>query len=237
MVKSISNALKVLDYLVARHIDGENASLAEISDHLGLRNTTVRNMLKTMEESGYLARGMRRSYTLGPRCLDIERVRFGGAKLADAAIHPLTSLAERIGESVVLATMTASERKVLIRVDGGNVVSVDSTKVDAGGGGACSLVTNRVLLAYASSEELYLFVERYGLPRADEWSAAVSIEDLFVELRGIRGKGFAELRGEQLSSISFPVFAGANLAVAAVGVYAPSYRYDDEKSEIGKKAI
>ena len=237
MVKSVRNALKVLDYILERHVDGKDATLGEISSHIGLRNTTVRNMLKTMEECGYLSRGAGRSYALGPKCLDIKRVGSGAAKLAENARAALAALAERIGESVVLTTMISGKRKVLLRIDGGNVISVDSSKIDIGGAANYSLVTNRLMLAYASPSELEKAVERNGLPKPGEWKGVESYEDLIVELRKIRALGYSEVRGENLSSVAFPLLSHDSTVIAAVGVYAPSYRYDDDKAELIKNEL
>jgi DNA-binding IclR family transcriptional regulator len=235
MVKSVHNALRALDFIVERHLNGKIVSLGDISSHLELQNTTVRNMLKTMEASGYVSRGEKRSYCLGYRCLDIERSRIGGKRLVDAAARALPVLAERIGESLVLATIIGGRRNVLLRISGGDIISVDSAKADAGSG--YGLVTNRIMLAYASQSELDAMIEENGFPTIAEWEGVDSQDNLIVELRRIREMGYAEQRGESLSSVAFPILSENGDALAAVGVYAPTFRYDTAKADYIKKEI
>lgn len=229
MVKSVHNALKALDFIVERHLNGKNVTLGEISSHLELRNTTVRNMLKTMEKSGYVSRGEKRSYTLGARCFDIERARVGGKRLVEAAGGALSVLADKIGESLVLATIIRGRRNVLLRVSGGNVISVDSAKAEGGSG--YGLVTNRIMLAYASPGELQSAIEANGLPSSGEWAGVISYEDMVVELRRIRKIGYAEERGESLCSLAFPILSENGDVLASLGVYVPTFRYDESKVE------
>lgn len=235
MVKSVHNALKALDLIVELHLNGKSVTLGEVSTYLGLRNTTVRNMLKTMEESGYVSRGEKRSYTLGSRCFDIERARVGGKRLLEAAGGVLSALADQIGESLVLATIIGGRRNVLLRVSGGNVISVDSAKADGGGG--YELVTNRVMFAYASPGELQSAIEANGLPAVGEWENVESYEDMVVELRRIRKIGYAEQCGESLCSAAFPILSENGDALASVGVYIPTFRYEDAKFEYIKNEI
>ncbi|NUQ01002.1 MAG: helix-turn-helix domain-containing protein, partial [Armatimonadetes bacterium] len=103
-VQSVRRALEALDRLALAGLRGEAVSLQQVAEHLGVAATTAHNIIKTLATCGYVQRE-ERGYGLGPRCADLARsARFGGGWLerAAAVVH---QLAERTGESVVLATL------------------------------------------------------------------------------------------------------------------------------------
>ncbi len=70
-----------LDILVLLAEAGESLSLKAISDRLGLKNTTVHNLLRTLRASGFAAQlSHSQEYTLGPR-LPALMARYGANKL------------------------------------------------------------------------------------------------------------------------------------------------------------
>ncbi|NOY75918.1 MAG: hypothetical protein GXP32_09050, partial [Kiritimatiellaeota bacterium] len=166
---------------------------------------------------------------------DVERARVGGKRLVEAAGGALSALADKIGESLVLATIIGGRRNVLLRVSGGNVISVDSAKAEGGSG--YELVTNRVMLAYASPGELQSAIVANGLPFAGEWENVDSYEDMVVELRRIRKIGYAEQCGESVCSVAFPILSENGDVLASVGVYVPTFRYEDAKVDLIKLSL
>lgn len=234
MLQSVKNALEALDYVLERYREGEGASLSDIAKHLGLQNTTTRNMLKTMEECGYLARGAGRSYLPGPKCLDMERICSTNEQLLEVAGKYLSGIAESTGEGLVLSTLVGGKRQVLARVAGGNIISVDPDQAE--GKAPYQLVTNRIMLAYATPQELEIFIKEYGLPTGD-WNGVREYEDLVVELLKIKKQGYEEEHEEHLACLAFPVFGPNGKVIAAIGSFIPIYRYDSAKAEEMKKSL
>lgn len=234
MLQSVKNALGALDYILERYRGGEGASLSDIAAHLGLQNTTTRNMLKTMEACGYLARGTARSYLPGPKCLDIERSCSSNKLLLEIAEKYLSEVASGTGEGLVLTTLIGGKRQVLARVAGGNIISVDPDQAE--GKAPYQLVTNRIMLAYATPQELQIFIDEYGLPTGD-WNGVREYEDLVLELLKIKKQGYEEEHEEHLACLAFPVFGPQGNATAAIGSFIPIYRYDSAKAEMMKKSL
>lgn len=234
MLQSVKNALGALDYILEQYREGQGASLTEIASHLGLQNTTTRNMLKTMEGCGYLSRGSGRSYLPGPKCMDIERSCQSSKELLEIAGKYLSAIADKSGEGLVLTTILGGKRKVLLRVAGGNIVSVDPNMAE--NKAAYSMVTNRIMLAYATPQELQIFIDEYGLPTGD-WNGVREYEDLVIELMKIKKQGYEEYREEHLASIAYPVFGSRGTVIAAIGSFIPIYRYDAAKADEMKKSL
>ena len=223
MLQSVKNALGALDFILEQYREGKGATLTEVAKHLGLQNTTTRNMLKTMEGCGYLSRGSGRSYLPGAKCMDIERSCSTNEKLLEMASKYLTAVAEKSGEGLVLTTIIGGKRKVLARFTGGNIVSVDPRMAE--NKAAYSMVTNRIMLAYANPQELEIFIKEYGLPTGD-WNGVREYEDLVIELLKIKKRGYEEYREEHTASIAYPVFGIQGNIIAAIGSFIPIYRYD-----------
>ena len=66
-VKSVENAFTALEFIVEMTLEKEGAMLGEIAEKLGMRKTTARNLLQTMEHCGYVTRRGFGFYRLGNR--------------------------------------------------------------------------------------------------------------------------------------------------------------------------
>ena len=167
-VKSVKKALDALDFVIIESISKEGVSLGEIASHLGIQNTTAHNILKTMEICGYISRAQGRLYSLGAKCCQITRAGSVLKRLMNVAMPLMSELAEKTGESFVLTTLLNGERHVLFRAKGGGAISVESEKAD--NTNLYSMVTTRVMLAFAADAEVGYFIQKNSMPDK-EWNS------------------------------------------------------------------
>lgn len=223
MIQSIERAFSVLDYLVLRSLSGEGVPLQDIARHLDVAAPTAHNILKTMVGCGYVGRDDHAGYTLGPRCRDIARGSVLAGGLIAAATGAVHALAERTGESVVLATLVHGKRLPVLRAEGQSVVRV-ATSVETGSG-FWGMVTGRVLAAWADAQELGEIMDANGLP-GEAWGGIETEPQLTEALGAVRQDGHAaqveEDRG--VAALAVPVFEPGGRVLAALGVYLPSMR-------------
>ncbi len=227
MIQSIERALTALDYLVLRSLSGEGAPLQDISECMGVASSTAHNILKTMVQCGYVGRDEAGQYVLGPRCRDISRgSRLSGGLLA-AATGAVHALAERTGESVVLATLAHGRRHPVLRAEGQSVIRVGAN-VEVGAS-FFSLVTGRVLASWASAEELAEILEIQGYPGVS-WDGIHDDATLAAALHATREAGHAaqDERDRGLASLAVPVLEPGGQLVAALGVHLPAMRAEAE---------
>lgn len=228
MIKSVVNAFSALEYVVAQGLRQDEAALPDIAAHLGLQKTTARNLLRTLEQCGYLRRTARGVYAAGKHCETLARSSGGYAALRERALPVMNRLAEATGETFGLAVLFNGHRFCICRVVGGASIAVKPEVVDEG---RCyDAVTTRTLLAFASVVEQRAFIASNGLPPESEWPEAFGDEDaLFGQLREIRRAGGGSFSRDSIIAIAAPLMDSGGALVAALGTYAPAFRSDEKR--------
>lgn len=107
MIQSVTRALEMLETIP--HAGGA-ASLGEIAGRAGLKTTTAHNILRTLQDAGYIRRrpgDMR--YHLGDRILNLARVVGDDDALRSRLRPALEEMAARTSETVFLAVPSGDE--------------------------------------------------------------------------------------------------------------------------------
>jgi DNA-binding IclR family transcriptional regulator len=228
MIKSVVNAFNALEYIVEQALRKGEATLPGIASHLGLQKSTARNLLRTLEDCGYLRRTARGVYAAGKRCEALAQSSSGYAGLREKALPVMNRLAEATGEHFGLAVLFNGHRFRICGVVGGADITVNAEVV--GEGKAYSAITTRILLAFASSEEQKAFIAGNGLPSESEWPEASGGEEaLYAQLREIRRAGVSEFARGSVAAIAVPLLDPEGNLVAALGMYAPAFRSDEKR--------
>ena len=171
-VKSVLKALGALDFVLEQSMTRPGVGLSEIAAALAIRPTTARNILKTMEQAGYIGRAGDRLYVPGPKCHGMSRGARVSARLMKVMPPVLERLAADLGESFVVTTLFNGMRKVLLRQQGSSPIVVETRNAEQDAM-AYRLVTTRIMLAFTSENELDLFIGQNGLP-GREWTASTA---------------------------------------------------------------
>lgn len=214
-VRSVYKALTALDYINAAQVGGAGAALSDIAAHLGEKPTTVRNILKTMEQCGYLERDGK-AYIPGAKCGDLRRGAWFG-RLLEAARPRLTRLAAELGDSFVLTGLLDGRREVLARFAGGGAVVVNPRHAD--GQPVYALVTTRIMLSRADAAALARFLAVNGPPSTADWPEAAA--DLPEALATLRTRGYArEDTATQYRAYAVALTRSDGLLLGAAGAFA-----------------
>jgi IclR family acetate operon transcriptional repressor len=107
LIQSIERATAILEIIAQ---EGGAARLQHIAEHTKLGKTTAHNLLKTLDELGYVHRraGDTR-YHLGGRILNLARIAGDDGALRSRLRPALEALARRTGEMVYLAVPSGDE--------------------------------------------------------------------------------------------------------------------------------
>ena len=115
MIQSIERAVAILE-IIAR--EGGAASLKHISEQTGLGKTTAHNILKTLDELGYVRRRVGDTrYHLGGRILNLARIAGDDSALRTRLRPVLDSIAAKTGETVYLAVPSGDETYYLDAIE------------------------------------------------------------------------------------------------------------------------
>jgi IclR family pca regulon transcriptional regulator len=192
-------------------------TLSEIAAVTGLARPTVRRILITLEELGYV-RIADRGYTLTPRVLELGMAYVNALNMWDVARPHMQDLVGRTNESTSMAQLDGSDIVYVARVAVPKIVALAVTVGTRFPAPATSM--GKVLLAAlppASVPEVLAEPSRSGITPFRQPSGA----DLETALREVRAKGWA-LADQDLApgvrSVATGVRDGDGRVVAAINV-------------------
>ncbi|GAA2338261.1 IclR family transcriptional regulator domain-containing protein [Dactylosporangium salmoneum] len=192
-------------------------TLSEIAAATGLARPTVRRILLTLEELGYV-RAAERGYALTPRVLELGMAYVNALSLWDVARPHMQRLVAQTNESTSMAQLDGSDIVYVARVAVPKIVTLAVTIGTRFPAPATSM--GKVLLAALPPDELSRTLAEPGrsgiTPR---WQP--SRDELDAALREVRAKGWA-LADQDLApgirSVAAPVRGGDGRVVAALNV-------------------
>ncbi|KQN37214.1 IclR family transcriptional regulator [Pedobacter sp. Leaf41] len=221
MIQVINRAFDILEF-IAREPDKPKV-LGEISQALNLNPGTCSNIIKTMMNRKYIEKAeFKKGYILGSAAYNLTGNEGYRKGLIDVSRSDMELLTSEINENSELSVLQNDLRLVLLRVKSDHDVQARTASEKR----AYDTAAGRIMLAYLGDSELEAFVQKFGLPKADEWSEAKSLSSFFVELSKIREIGYAiQISVNQIVGLAVPLFKDEKI-IACLGMYMPTYRYD-----------
>jgi len=221
-VQSVERAFDILEALAPAE---DGLGVTDLARALGLKTPTVHNLLRTLVARGYAAKDEdTRRYRLGHRCAALGLAFGRGLRLPEAAEPHLRELSGELNESIVLGVLEQGEVAFLARVEARRMLAVNFDHAPVSDG--YSTVCGRVLLAYLTPEALKAYVAAHPVARSRA-EGIRSRKALDAVLAEVRGQGYCAYWRERntVLAIAAPVFDAEDVAVAAVGVALPGFRF------------
>lgn len=232
MIQVIERAFEVLVYLASAQ--GKTASLSQIQAATGIQKTTLSNILKTMEQTGFVAHPQKRKgYRMGYKMYMLAGPQYFFEKIGTLAADEMKLLHDVFSETVVLAAEQDGRRVVLrvLECQEGITARISHSN------DIYQSATGRVILANYPEDQLHRVVSSSGLPSANSWHGILSEEDLQRELAIIRNNGFSVSNDHpDIKGIAVPVIVG-HTTVVAIGVCLPKFRCTISKVTLIKHVL
>lgn len=223
-ISSLDRGLDVLEAIV-RHAHG--VGTRALAKELGMSVTSVHNMASTLVQRGYLAQDDRtRQFHPGPHLALLSRASSLADDLTRAAMPLLRAAADSSGESVMLGGIVGARIVRLAFLAASQTLSVREPE-NFGDIAHCTAV-GKVLLATMAAPDLAAFL-RAAPPRRFTEHTIHKPADLRAELERVRTQGFARVVDEfadGVSALGVSVPGSEAILPAAIGISAPSVRYD-----------
>lgn len=220
-VRAVERALDILLCFT----DATDLGLSEISSRLSLHKSTVHRLLATLENKGFLIRGVEtEKYRLGFRIWELSANLTHNDDPATMLLPEMERLRDLVEETISLYVRDGMER---IRIQA--VQSKQPIRRVAPIGARMPLTvgaSSKVLVAYADAA-----VARELLEDPD-WPDFVSRESYVEQLEQIRQQGFAtsvEERELGTAAVAAPIFNRNGQLVASIAASGPSNRLTQEK--------
>jgi IclR family pca regulon transcriptional regulator len=194
-------------------------SLAEIAQFTGLSRPTVRRVLLTLEQLGYV-RSEGRQFFLTPRVLALGYAYLSSLNLTEIAQPHMERFVQKINEACSLSTLDDVDVVYISRVPTRRITSLTlatGTRLPAH-----ATAMGHVLLASLPETELQRYFARAELQPLTSRTIRTQ-QELVERLREVRSQGWARIDQELeegLRSIAAPVRGADGRVIAAVGMSA-----------------
>ncbi|MBQ5984609.1 MAG: IclR family transcriptional regulator [Bacteroidales bacterium] len=223
MIRVIDKALNILE-LLASDITQEYP-LGMIADALEMDKGTCSNIVKTLQQRGYVSQSApRKGYKLGYMIYRLGDSFVNNEDLARLSIGTMERLAARFNESVLLSVLRQDKRITLYNTVPEQDLTVRTSREKP----AYCATTGRMILSYLSSEELVRFIRLHGLPKAGEWDGVTSYSELLSELEKAREQGWRiDVNRNHIVGLGVPIWKGDKV-VASLGIFLPEARFNGE---------
>jgi DNA-binding IclR family transcriptional regulator len=202
----IEKAVRLLD----EFRDSGTLTLTELSDRLSMSKSTVHRLLSSLDQVGFVEKEAQPgSYRLGMKLFELGSLVQYRMHLRQIALHYMTELVERTGETAFLLIRDGLHGRCIERIEGDHVQAL-ALKL----GGTLPLHVGagpRVLLAYASPEFLQQYLAQESL-QAFTMNTIIDPQALCANMAEIRRRGYV------LS------YEDVTIGVAALGV--PLFNYE-----------
>lgn len=226
-VESLHRGLQILEYISGSMDDG--AMLSEIAEAMGLKRSTVHNLLKTLVSCGFAKNNGEGRYSLGWKVRSISNnqilMRIGSGRMQSIQLE-LNRLTVDIGENLVLAALINGKREVIARTSSGHTIDVHTSMIEKINDPIWRFETGMILSAYSEPEELDRIISIYGLPDGK------SHDELAAMLAKVREDGYSKFPHTDIYAISIPVLDSQGHLLAAIAINQPLFRYTAEREAV-----
>ena len=237
-VQSIARAFAIAEE-IARNREG--ISLAELSKHVGLHNSTTFHLVKTMVQLGYVSQlADSRKYRIGRRMFTLAAGALDEIELVSVATPVLEKLTGETGEYSHFAIRSGDQIVVVAKTAGTGIFQMVDRTGAVRPGHATAL--GKVLLAALSPAQLERYLESCEL-RPYTAKTIVEREPLLREIDEVRRKGIAFDDGEfdsEARCVAVPVHDFTGRVAGAIGISGPMWRLSlqalQEKSKYVREA-
>jgi len=235
-VQSVERSLDILEALAAAH---PGTGIADLSQQVSLRASTVHRLLATLVLRGYARQNSQNGqYSLGPRALQLGRAFHDRSDLR-AEAHPfLQQLVAASGETANLSIRDNGEAIYIDQVQSARVVRIFAEigrRVPLHSTGC-----GKVLLAFLEPAERSHYAAEHGLPAYTPHTITTT-QELERALAEIRQRDFAtdnEEQDEGVRCVAAPVRDHTSAVVAAISLSGPVSRVTmDRIPELAKLLV
>ena len=211
--------------------DSGGVSIGELSRRLLISKHSVRRLVTTLQEMGYVAERHDDSFALTIKLFELGAKVLPNLDLARLADAPMREIAESSRETVHLGARSGDQIVYMHTISSAYGLRMQS--VIGSTNPLYSTAIGKALLAWSDAGEARAILSNVEFNHRTPHTL-VSLEAVMDALPAIREQGFSEDNEEQeqgLRCIAAPVFDYTGAVVAALSISAPTTRFTDARRE------
>lgn len=228
-LQTVERALNFLEFVAS---SSTPPTARQVADGLGLNITTCYHLMRTLLSRGYLDRRDNGTLRLGRSVGSLFRAYQLGFNVTEHLSSVIVALTERTAETSFLSTL--EDRNVILRalVEGSQPLRVGGLYVGLTGN-ELKRASGKAILAHADSAVQHAVIERYRAEAAPRPAAELTSQVL-TDLAKVREDGWAidADHSPGIVSIGAPFFDHDGTVVGAVGIVAPSTRWEENRTRL-----
>ncbi len=224
-IQVIERAFRILE----RIAESPNSphTISALAEATELKVPTVSKIVRTMNQLGYLEfAGRKTGYLLGKRTANLARFYQDRNPLRRAALPFLQDFRHQFGEYICVSELLDSRRHIVCCETSTHTIQV-SSRLYPEVENPCRSVSGRILMAGLCREQQEKCFERNGPPEK-LWKTVKNREDFQRELDVIARQEYLLETDSEVAMIACPIRLDGK-TVAAVGVFVPEYRFQEER--------
>ncbi|PAE09177.1 IclR family transcriptional regulator [Terribacillus saccharophilus] len=228
-VKSAKRVLEIFELLTSYP---NGLTIKEISGLLSSPQSSTFNVVKTLEDNGYLTSDIGKKYTLGAKLIEIGNSAMESMDLSKIGTPHLTELGQYVQETVFMAVLSDEELFYISKID--NNRSIRTTAQPGLRKPLYCTGLGKAFLAFMPADLRDSILERTELVPITE-KTLTDRSMLEAQLETFYAQGYSiddEENEEGLYCLAAPVFGAGNKLMAAVSVAGPKERMTSRKQDI-----
>jgi DNA-binding IclR family transcriptional regulator len=226
-VNSLSKALRILEIFSPQQT---NLSLSQLSRILKIPKSTLLNMIRTLEDAGYLYKAKNsQNYRLGFKLMELSYNARVSLSIVQYALPFMEELQSQIGEIIYLTTHINGRvlyleciypaKKAVTYSTNGKTLPMHCT--------GCG----KAMLAFMSDADVEKIIKQWGLPRITA-NTITDARELKKALAKYRKLGYAIDNGEEghnVRCIGMPICSSGGFVAGALSISGSSMTMTDDK--------
>ena len=217
-VKSVDRSITILEELQ----DVGGARVSELSERLGMAESSVHSHLTTLHDAGYVVKHGD-IYDIGLKVLSLSRYAQHRNEVFRTAKPKVNELAFETGEIV---SLFAEDHGIGYFVYGRKSIETTVPNTQSKTAELHAVAPGKAMLAHYPRKKVEEIISRRELAALTE-NTITEKDELFQELEEIQSRGYAfndEEYIEDLRAVGVPVKGAHGQVVAALSVYGPKHR-------------
>ncbi len=234
---SVKSAKRVFEIFEVLSQYQEGLTIKEVSEKLGLPQSSAFNLLKTLKEEGYVRQDMVKKYRLGEKLIPLGTRAMESLDIHSVGTQHLQRLKDSVQETIFMAVLSNEELVYIAKID-----TDRSIRTSAQPGYRKPLYCTglgKTFLAFLPEERRKDILHNVELKPITNHTVT-SLDELEEQLKVFKKNGYSiddEENEEGLYCLAAPIYDNEGKITAAISVAGPKQRMLNQKEEIAQQVM